>query len=49
MVRVLLHAAPLSLVVITPALAGPYDYGTIVVRVALRVTFCTTSRINCRS
>ncbi|HEX7058824.1 MAG TPA: hypothetical protein VF176_03145 [Solirubrobacterales bacterium] len=29
--------APLSLVVITPALAGPYDYGTIVVRVALHV------------
>ena len=29
--------APLSLVVITPALAGPYDYGTIVVRVALHI------------
>jgi hypothetical protein len=29
--------APLSLAVITPALAGPYDYGTIVVRVALHV------------
>jgi hypothetical protein len=29
--------APLSLVVITPALAGPYDYGTVVVRVALGV------------
>lgn len=29
--------APLSLVAITPALAGPYDYGTIVVRVALHV------------
>jgi hypothetical protein len=29
--------APLSLVVITPALAGPYDYGTVVVRVALAV------------
>jgi hypothetical protein len=29
--------APLSLVVITPALAGPYDYGTVVVRVAIHV------------
>ena len=29
--------APLSLAAITPALAGPYDYGTVVVRVALRV------------
>ncbi len=29
--------APLSLVAITPALAGPYDYGTQVVRVALHV------------
>ena len=29
--------APLSLVAITPALAGPYDYGTVVVRVALHV------------
>jgi hypothetical protein len=29
--------APLSLVAITPALAGPYDYGTIVVRVAIHV------------
>jgi hypothetical protein len=29
--------APLSLVAITPALAGPYDYGTVVVRVAIRV------------
>jgi hypothetical protein len=29
--------APLSLVAITPALAGPYDYGTVVVRVALQV------------
>ncbi len=29
--------APLSLVVITPAVAGPYDYGTQVVRVALHV------------
>ena len=32
-----LNGAPLSLAVITPALAGPYDYGTIVVRVALNV------------
>jgi hypothetical protein len=29
--------APLSLVAITPALAGPYDYGTQVVRVAIHV------------
>ena len=29
------RGAPLSLVAITPALAGPYDYGTVVVRVAL--------------
>ncbi len=29
--------APLSLVVVTPALAGPYDYGVVVVRVALNV------------
>ncbi len=29
--------APLSLVAITPALAGPYDYGVVVIRVALHV------------
>jgi hypothetical protein len=29
--------APLSLAAITPALAGPYDYGTVVVRVAIGV------------
>jgi hypothetical protein len=29
--------APLSVAAITPALAGPYDYGTVVVRVALHV------------
>jgi hypothetical protein len=29
--------APLSMVVITPALAGPFDLGTVVVRVALNV------------
>ncbi len=29
--------APLSLVAITPAIAGPYDYGTVVVRVAINV------------
>jgi hypothetical protein len=29
--------APLSLVAITPALAGPYDYGTVVIRVAVNV------------
>jgi hypothetical protein len=32
-----LKGAPLSLVAITPALAGPYDYGVVVVRVALHV------------
>jgi hypothetical protein len=31
------QGAPLSLVAITPALAGPYDYGTVVVRVAVHV------------
>ena len=31
------HGAPLSLAAITPALAGPYDYGTVVVRVGIRV------------
>jgi len=31
------EGAPLSLVAITPALAGPYDYGTVVVRVALHL------------
>jgi hypothetical protein len=29
--------APLSLAAVTPALAGPYDYGVVVVRVALEV------------
>jgi hypothetical protein len=29
--------APLSLAAVTPALAGPYDYGTVVVRVALHI------------
>jgi hypothetical protein len=32
-----LKGEPLSLVAITPALAGPYDYGVVVVRVALHV------------
>ncbi len=32
-----LKGAPLSLVAVTPALAGPYDYGVVVVRVALHV------------
>jgi hypothetical protein len=32
-----LKGAPLSLAAITPALAGPYDYGNVVVRVALNV------------
>ncbi len=31
------QGAPLSLVAITAALAGPYDYGTVVVRVALHI------------
>jgi hypothetical protein len=29
------EGAPLSILVITPALAGPYDYGTVVVRTAI--------------
>jgi hypothetical protein len=32
-----MNGAPLSVVAITPALAGPYDYGVVVVRVALHV------------
>jgi hypothetical protein len=32
-----LKGAPLSLVAVTPALAGPYDYGVVVVRVAIDV------------
>jgi hypothetical protein len=32
-----LNGAPLSLAAITPALAGPYDYGNVVVRVGLHV------------
>jgi hypothetical protein len=32
-----LNGAPLSLVAITPALAGPFDYGVVVVRVGIRV------------
>ncbi len=32
-----LKGAPLSLVAVTPALAGPYDYGVVVVRVAVVV------------
>ena len=31
------NGAPLSVTVITPAVAGPYDYGTVVVREALHV------------
>jgi hypothetical protein len=31
------NGAPLSLVTVTPALAGPYDYGVVVVQVALHV------------
>jgi hypothetical protein len=36
------HGAPLSLAVITPATAGPFDLGTVVVRVALLVNPETT-------
>jgi hypothetical protein len=36
-----LRGAPLSLAAITPALAGPYDYGTVVIRVALHVDSLT--------
>jgi hypothetical protein len=36
-----LKGAPLSLVAITPAIAGPYDYGNVVVRVALHVNSLT--------
>jgi hypothetical protein len=32
-----IRGAPLSLVAVTPALAGPYDYGVVVVRVAIAV------------
>jgi hypothetical protein len=32
-----LEGAPLSLAAVTPALAGPYDYGVVVVRVALHI------------
>jgi hypothetical protein len=31
------QGGPLSLVVVTPALPGPYDYGTVVVRVAIHI------------
>ena len=31
------RGAPVSLVFVTPAIAGPYDLGTVVVRVALHV------------
>ncbi len=31
------QGAPLSLVAVTPAIAGPYDYGTVVVRVAIHI------------
>ncbi len=37
--------APLSMVVITPAVAGPFDLGTVVVRVALNVN-PSTAQIN---
>jgi hypothetical protein len=37
--------APLSLVVITPAVAGPYDLGTVVVRAALNVN-PSTAQVN---
>jgi hypothetical protein len=32
-----LKGAPISLAAVTPALAGPYDYGVVVVRVALHI------------
>ena len=35
--------APLSMAVITPAVAGPYDLGTVVVRIALQVNPETTA------
>jgi hypothetical protein len=31
------HGAPLSLVIVTPATAGPFDLGSVVVRVALQI------------
>jgi hypothetical protein len=34
--------APLSMVVVTPGVAGPYDVGTVVIRVALNVNPSTT-------
>jgi len=40
--------APLSLVVITPAVAGPYDLGTVVVRAALYVN-AETAQISAKS
>jgi hypothetical protein len=43
-----LNGAPLSLAAVTPALAGPYDYGTIVVRVALHVD-PLTAQVRARS
>src|SRR4029077_10423605 len=39
------NGAPLSAVVITPAVSGPFDLGTVVVRVALKVD-PTTAQIN---
>jgi hypothetical protein len=39
------HGAPLSLAVITPATAGPFDLGTVVVRVALFID-PETARVN---
>jgi hypothetical protein len=42
------QGAPLSLAAITPALAGPYDYGVVVVRVALDVD-PLTAQVSARS
>jgi hypothetical protein len=42
------RGAPLSLAIITPAVAGPYDLGTVVVRTALHVN-PTTARITAES
>jgi hypothetical protein len=43
-----LNGAPLSLAAITPALAGPYDYGTQVVRVAIHID-ATTAQVRALS
>jgi hypothetical protein len=42
------HGAPLSLAIVTPAVAGPFDLGTVVVRAAVDVD-PSTGRISVRS